>query len=87
MALPSHDWVVYNQLGALLGSVGHKLKIHKITPVIGKEHGDIEMKDYVVLPRGQDNRLLHPIISGQLSHTRHSNGFQTRWFFKERGWV
>ena len=27
-----HDWVVY-RLGDILGSVGHKVKIHKITPV------------------------------------------------------
>jgi len=33
-------------LGALLGSVGHKVKIHKITPVI-------EIKDYVVLKKTQ----------------------------------
>ena len=33
--LPSHDWVVY-KLGDLLGSVGHKVKIHKITPPTGK---------------------------------------------------
>ena len=26
-----HDWVVY-RLGVILGSVGHKVKIHKITP-------------------------------------------------------
>ena len=25
-----HDWVVY-RLGGILGSVGHKVKIHKIT--------------------------------------------------------
>ena len=39
-----HDWVVY-KLGPLLGSVGHKVKIHKITPVTGKERGDIEIKE------------------------------------------
>ena len=32
-----------------LDSVGHKVKIHKITPGTGKERGDIEKKDYVVL--------------------------------------
>ncbi len=41
-----HVWVVY-KLGTLLGSVGHRVKIHKITPVTGKERGDIEIKDYV----------------------------------------
>lgn len=54
--LTSHDWVVY-KLGTLLGSVGHKVKIHKITPASGKERGDIELNDYIVLPRGQDNCL------------------------------
>ena len=39
------DWVVY-KLGTLLGSVGHRVKIHKITPVTGKERGDIEIKDW-----------------------------------------
>ncbi len=28
-----HDWVVY-RLGDILGSVGHKVKIHKITPAM-----------------------------------------------------
>ena len=43
-----HDWVVY-RLGVILGSVGHKVQIHKITPATGKERGDLEIKDYVVL--------------------------------------
>ena len=43
-----HDWVVY-KLGALLGSVGHRVKIHNITPGTGKERGDMEIKDYVVM--------------------------------------
>ena len=66
VTLQSHDWVVYTKLyslGVLFGSVGHKVKIHKITPPTDKERGDIEIKDYVapsvVLqnPQGQDNRL------------------------------
>jgi hypothetical protein len=36
--------VVY-RLGDILGSVGHRVKIHKITPVTGKERGDLEIKD------------------------------------------
>jgi hypothetical protein len=48
-----HDWVVY-RLGGILGSVGHKVKIHKITPATGKERGDLEIKDYVVLQKPQD---------------------------------
>jgi hypothetical protein len=39
-----HEWVVY-KLGALLGSVGHKVKIHKITPATVKKRGDIEIRD------------------------------------------
>ena len=47
-----HDWVVY-KLGALLGSVGHRVKIHNITPATGKERGDIEIKNYVVMQKSQ----------------------------------
>jgi hypothetical protein len=42
-----HDWVVY-RLVDIFGSVGHRVKIHKNTPVTGKERGDLEIKDYVV---------------------------------------
>ena len=45
-----HECVVY-RLGGILGSVGHKVKIHKITPGTGKERGDIEIRDYVVLEK------------------------------------
>ena len=59
----------------ILGSVGHKVKIHKITPATGKERGDIEIKDYVVLqkPEGQDNRLPPPrtlIMDFTMTHVR-----------------
>jgi hypothetical protein len=47
-ALQAHDRVVY-RLGALFGSVGHKVKIHKITPATGQERGDTLIF--------QDNRL------------------------------
>ena len=42
--------------------MGHKVKIHKITPATAKERGDIEIKKYVVLqnPQTQDNRLPSP---------------------------
>ena len=42
------------RFGRLLGSVGHRVKIHKITPATGKERGDIELKDYVVLQKPRD---------------------------------
>ncbi len=38
----------------ILGSVGHKVKIHKITPATGRERGDLEIKDYVVLQKPQE---------------------------------
>ena len=52
-------------MGVLLGSVtsvGHRVKIHKITPTTGKERGDLGIKDYVVFqkPQTQDNRLPPP---------------------------
>ena len=48
-----------NKLGTLLGSVGHRAKIHNITPVTGKERGDLDFRDYVVMqkPQPQANRL------------------------------
>ena len=64
------------------GSVGHLVKVHKITPTVGNERGDIEIKDYVVLPHGQDN-CLSPrslIVDFTMIHDRygrshpHSNG-------------
>ena len=44
----AHDWVVY-RLGGILGSVGHRLKIHKITPGTGKERGDLDMEDHMCI--------------------------------------
>jgi hypothetical protein len=48
-----HDWVV-RRLGGILSSVGHRVKIHHITPVSDKERGDVEMRDYVVLQKPRD---------------------------------
>ena len=69
-----HDWVVY-KLGVLLGSVGHRLKIHKITSATGKERDDLEIKDYVVFQKTQEqsNRLPPPrtlIMDFTLTHIR-----------------
>ena len=38
-------------------AVGHGVKTPKISPSTGNERGDIEIKDYVVLSRGEDNPL------------------------------
>ena len=69
-----HDWVVY-KLGTLLGSVGHRVKIHKITPGTGKERGNIEIKDDVVLQKPQPQATLLPpphtlIMDYTMTHVR-----------------
>ena len=69
-----HDWVVY-RFGGILGSVGHRVKIHKITPATGKERDDIEIKDYVVLQKPQEQTDCLPppctlILDFTLTHTR-----------------
>ncbi len=71
------DWVVH-RLGGILGSVGHRVKIHKITPTTGKESGDLEIKDYVVLqkPQEHDDRLPSPrtlILDFTLTHTSYGS--------------
>jgi hypothetical protein len=69
-----HDWVV-RRLGGILSSVGHRVKIHNITPVTGKERGDVEIRDYVILqkPRDLTDCLPPPrtlILDFTLTHTR-----------------
>jgi hypothetical protein len=75
-----HEWVVY-RLGALLGSVGHRVKIHKFTSVTGKERGDIEIRDYVVLQKPQEHANCLPpprtlILDFTLTHTRYGRSIQ-----------
>ena len=58
----------------LLGSVGHRVKIHNITSATVKERGDLEIKDYVVMekPQPQTNRLPPPrtlIMDYTVTHT------------------
>ena len=68
-----HDWVVH-RLGDLLGSVGHRVKVHKITSVTDKERDDLEIKDYVVLQKPQEQVDRLPprtlIMDFTLTHTR-----------------
>jgi hypothetical protein len=40
-----NDWVVY-RLGGILGSVGHRVKIYKITPAQGKERASSSYIDF-----------------------------------------
>jgi hypothetical protein len=72
-----HDWVVY-RLGGIFGSVGHRVKIHKITPATGKERDDLEIKDYVVLqkPQEQTDHLPPPrtlILHFTVTHKRYDS--------------
>ena len=53
--LPAHEWIVY--LSFLLRSVGQRVNTHKVTFSPDNEHGDIEIRDYVLLPRGEANRI------------------------------
>jgi hypothetical protein len=74
------------KLSLLLRSVGHSLgvKNHRITPAGDNERGDIE-KDYVILPRGEDDRLPPRtlVIDVTMTHdrygrtTQHTNGALT----------
>jgi hypothetical protein len=45
------------KLSLFLRSVGHRVTTHKVTPATGNEHGDIQIRDYVILTRGEDNRM------------------------------
>jgi hypothetical protein len=64
------------RLGGIFGSEGHRVKIHKITRATGKERGDLEIKDYVVLQKSQEqaDRLPPPrtlILDFTLTYTRY----------------
>jgi hypothetical protein len=56
-----HDWVEY-RLGDILGSVGHRFKIIKITPTKGKEWEDLEIKDYVVLQNPKNSLIVFLLV-------------------------
>ena len=65
-------------MGCILGSVGHRVTIHKITSATGTESGDLEIKDYVLLqkPQEHDDRLPPPrtlILDFTLTHTRYGS--------------
>ncbi len=72
-------------LSLLLCSIGHRVKTHRITPAAGNERGDIEIKDYVFLPRGEDDRLPPRtlVMDVTMTHdrdgrtTQHTNGVLT----------
>jgi hypothetical protein len=56
--------------------VGHRVKIHKITPVTGKERGDLEIKDYLQKPQEQAGRIPPSrtlILDLTLTHTHYGS--------------
>jgi hypothetical protein len=58
--------------------VGHRVKVHEITPATGKERGDLEIKDYVVLqkPPEQTYHLPPPrtlVLDFTLTHTHYGS--------------
>jgi hypothetical protein len=69
----------------LIRSVGHRVKTHKITPATDNERGDIEIQDYVFLPRAEDDRIPPRILvmDVTMTHdrygrtTQHTNGVFT----------
>jgi hypothetical protein len=53
-----------------------RVKIHKITPAQGKERGDVEIRDYVVLQKPRDGTDCLPpprtlILDFTMTHTRY----------------
>jgi hypothetical protein len=83
-SLPTYEWIVY-RLSLLLHSVGHRVNTHRITPSAGNERGDIEIQDYAILPRGEDDRLPPRtlVMDVTMTHdrygrtTQHTNGALT----------
>ena len=76
-----HEWIVC-KLSLLFRSVGHRVKTHKVTTTTDNERGDVEIKDYVILSHGEDNRLPpHTLLMDvTMTHdrygrtTQHTNG-------------
>jgi hypothetical protein len=83
-ALPAHEWIAY-RLRLFLLSVGPRVETHRITPSVDNERGDIEIQDYVILSRGEDDRFPPRtlVMDVTMSHdrygrtTQHTNGTLT----------
>ena len=59
-----------------MGSVGHRVKIHKITSSQDQERGDVEIRDYVVLEKPRDGTDWFPpprtlILDFTMTHSRY----------------
>ena len=66
------------KISFFLRSVGHRVKTHQITPATGNERGDLEIKDYVILSRGEDDRFLpHTLVMDvTMTHDRYGRTTQ-----------
>jgi len=75
-ALPAL-YIVY-KLSLLLHSVGHRVQTLNVTPSADNERGDIEIKDYVILPHGEDDRLPPRTLVMDVTMTHDSYGRTTQ---------
>jgi hypothetical protein len=75
-SLPVHGWMV-NKLSLILCSLGHRVKTHRTTSP-GHERGDIEIKDYVILPLGEDDRIPPHTLVMDVTMTYDRYGLTTR---------
>ena len=55
-----------------------ELKPHRITPAADNERGDIEIKDYVILPPGEDDRIPPPTLVMDVTMTHDRYGRTTQ---------
>jgi hypothetical protein len=70
------------RLSLLLRSIGHRVKTDRISPATGMKRGDIAIKDYVILPHREDDRIPPRtlVMDFTMTHdlygrtTQHTNG-------------
>jgi hypothetical protein len=80
-SLPVHEWIV-SRFSLFLRSVCHRVKTHRITPAPDNERGDIEIQDYFIWTRGEDDRFPPRtlVMDVTMTHdryghtTQHTNG-------------
>ena len=70
------------KISLLLRSIGHRVKTHNVTSTDDNERGDIEIKDYAIFPRGEDDTLrpLTLVMDVTMTHDRYGRSTQhTNW--------
>ncbi len=73
--------LVVHRLGGIFSSVGHRVKIHHITPATGKERGDVEIRDYHSMSSSKTPGL-DRLISSSAEYTHIRFYFDTYAFWK-----